>query len=52
MRSLAVAEKRRIVAKIEDLLAMCDGLAEAVAAGESVRGRLLQAVFNGKASKV
>lgn len=42
-----LTEQRRIVAKVEELLALCDGLAEAVAAGEAVRGRLLQAVLNG-----
>ena len=42
-----LAEQKRIVAKVESLLALCDALAGEVAAGEEVRGRLLQAVLNG-----
>lgn len=39
--------KKRIVAKVESLLALCDALAAEVATAEEVRGRLLQAVLNG-----
>ena len=42
-----LAEQKRIVAKVEALLALCDALAAEVAAAEEVRGRLLQAVLNG-----
>jgi type I restriction enzyme S subunit len=42
-----LAEQKRIVAKVESLLALCDALAEEVAAAEEVRARLLQAVLNG-----
>ncbi|MBC8263151.1 MAG: restriction endonuclease subunit S [Anaerolineales bacterium] len=42
-----LAEQKRIVAKIEALLALCDALAAEVAAAEEVRARLLQAILNG-----
>ena len=42
-----LAEQKRIVAKVETLLALCDALAAEVAAAEEVRARLLQAVLNG-----
>lgn len=42
-----LAEQKRIVAKVEALLALCDGLAAEVIAAEEVRGRLLAAVLNG-----
>ncbi len=42
-----LAEQKRIVAKVESLLALCDALAAEVAAVEEVRARLLQAVLNG-----
>jgi len=42
-----LAEQKRIVAKVEALLALCDALAAEVAAAEEVRARLLQAVLNG-----
>ncbi len=43
----SLAEQKRIVAKVETLLALCDALAAEVAAAEEVRARLLQAVLNG-----
>jgi type I restriction enzyme S subunit len=43
-----LAEQKRIVAKVESLLALCDGLATEVVAAEEVRGRLLAAVLNGE----
>jgi restriction endonuclease S subunit len=42
-----LAEQKRIVAKVESLLALCDALAAEVVAAEEVRGRLLGAVLNG-----
>ncbi|MBM3298390.1 MAG: restriction endonuclease subunit S [Deltaproteobacteria bacterium] len=42
-----LAEQKRIVAKVDALLALCDALAAEVAAAEEVRGRLLQAVLGG-----
>jgi len=52
LRNLPVAlpplpEQKRIFAKVEALLALCDALAVEVAAAEEVRARLLQAVLNG-----
>ena len=41
-----LAEQKRIVAKVEALLGLCDALAAEVAAAEEVRARLLQAVLN------
>ena len=41
------AEQKRIVAKVEALLALCDALAAEVAAAEEVRAWLLQTVLNG-----
>lgn len=43
-----LAEQRRIVAKVESLLALCDKLVAEVVAAEKVRGRLLAAVLNGE----
>jgi len=43
----SLAEQKRIVAKVEALLALCDALGAEVAAAEEVRARLLQAVLNG-----
>jgi type I restriction enzyme S subunit len=43
-----LAEQKRIVAKVESLLALCDELAAEVVAAEEVRGRLLAAVLNGE----
>jgi type I restriction enzyme S subunit len=43
-----LAEQKRIVAKVESLLAVCDALAGEVVAAEEVRGRLLAAVLNGE----
>ena len=41
------AEQKRIVAKVDALLALCDALAAEVAAAEEVRARLLRAVLDG-----
>jgi type I restriction enzyme S subunit len=43
-----LAEQKRIVAKVEALLALCDALAAGVVKAEEVRARLLQAVLNGE----
>ncbi|MGD9099083.1 MAG: restriction endonuclease subunit S [Anaerolineae bacterium] len=40
-------EQRRIVAKVEALLGLCDALAAQVVAAEEVRAQLLQAILNG-----
>lgn len=45
-----LAEQKRIVAKVESLLALCDALAAGVVQAEEVRARLLQAVLNGDSS--
>jgi type I restriction enzyme S subunit len=39
------AEQRRIVAKVEELMALCDRLETSLANGEGVRGRLLEALL-------
>lgn len=39
-----LAEQRRIVAKVEELMALCDGLEAALQAGEALRGKVLEAV--------
>lgn len=39
-----LAEQRRIVAKVEELMALCDGLEAALEAGEALRGKVLEAV--------
>ena len=41
-----LAEQKRIAAKVEALLELCDALAAEVAAAEEVRARLLQVVLN------
>ena len=42
-----LAEQKRIVARVEDLLALCDALASEAVAAEEVRSHLLGAVLNG-----
>ena len=42
-----LGEEKRIVAKVESLLALCEALAGEVATAEEVRGWLLRAVLNG-----
>jgi len=39
-----LAEQRRIVAKVEELMALCDGLEGTLAASETLRGKVLEAV--------
>ena len=51
IRSLSIhlpplAEQRRIVAKIDELMALCDRLEASLAAGNDSRSRLLDAVLN------
>jgi type I restriction enzyme S subunit len=43
----SLTEQRRIVAKVESLLSLCDALAAQVVGAEEVRQRLLQVVLNG-----
>jgi len=43
-----LAEQKRIVAKVEALLSLCDALSAQVAQAQEVRARLLQAVLNGE----
>lgn len=43
-----LAEQKRIVVKVEALLALSDALAAGVVQAEEVRTRLLQAVLNGE----
>ena len=38
-------EQRRIVAKVEELMALCDGLEAALEAGEALRGKVLEATI-------
>jgi type I restriction enzyme S subunit len=51
MKSLSIplppiVEQRRIVAKVDELMALCDGLEGQVATAQSARRRLLDAVLN------
>ncbi len=46
-----LAEQRRIVAKVEELMALCDGLEAALEAGEALRGQVLEAVVRTDAPK-
>jgi hypothetical protein len=39
-----LAEQRRIVAKVDELMALCDLLEESLCAGDDVRSRLLDAL--------
>ncbi len=40
-----LAEQRRIVAKVDELMAVCDRLEASLATGEETRGRLMEAVL-------
>ena len=42
-----IAEQHRIVAKVDELMAVCDRLEASLAAGEETRGRLVEAVLGG-----
>lgn len=42
-----LAEQRRIVAKVDELMALCDALEASLAAGGELRRRLLEAVLHG-----
>ena len=41
-----LAEQRRIVAKVDELMGLCDRLEGSLAAGEDARGRLLEAMLH------
>lgn len=41
-----LAEQDRIVAKVDELMALCDQLEASLAAGESARSRLLESVLH------
>ncbi|HEX9801639.1 MAG TPA: restriction endonuclease subunit S, partial [Gammaproteobacteria bacterium] len=41
-----LAEQRRIVAKVDELMALCDRLAASLAEGDATRRRLLEAVLH------
>ncbi len=41
-----LAEQRRIVAKVDELMALCDQLEASLAAGEGTRGRLIDALVH------
>ena len=41
-----LAEQHRIVAKVDELMAMCDGLEEALATAQTERSRLLEALVH------
>jgi type I restriction enzyme S subunit len=41
-----IAEQRRIVAKVDELMAVCDGLEESLAEEQTERGRLLEALLH------
>lgn len=45
-----LAEQRRIVARVEQLLALCNNLKAQLAAGESVRAGLLASLLHGAAN--
>jgi type I restriction enzyme S subunit len=40
-------EQHRIVAKVDQLMRLCDALEAKLAAGEAVRGQMAAAVLNG-----
>ncbi len=42
-----LAEQKRIVAKVEALLSLCDALSAQVVQAQEIRARLLRAVLNG-----
>jgi type I restriction enzyme S subunit len=40
-----LAEQHRIVAKVDELMALCDGLEAAMQTGTQMQGRLLEAIL-------
>ena len=41
-----LAEQHRIVAKVDALMALCDGLEASITTGEQTRSRLLEAILH------